>query len=474
MVIVNPAGTRSAPSTRVISATPAPLPPSSSRCSREPSENSRIHLIACRPRTARRLARASSGSARLRLASSIISPSSSAAPRPAAGERVEDRLARSTTCSAVGEKARSAARPGRGAAPTCRRSRARALAPPRRAAPSASAICRYGPSIACSPAARAATSTAPRTKSHRGPSSGESKPSETLMSAGPRISASRRRRPRRSRSRRAGRAPTRSAPGGRSVARARRAADSASSAPPRSSSSARSALGTITESSRSPAAATARASSSNHGVAVAVDPHADRRRRPAARGERLGDRRPRLLLELRRDRVLEVDDDLVGHQLPAPSRASSAGEPVRERQDRRALIRREHTSSTTLLRLKRRRTRRRGRRPQGQRRWPLLRGSGAGPGLRRPRADAHLGPRGAPPGDRRRPDAAAPRRAAEPRGDRPRRRPRAPQPGLRRRHRPVDHARPSGCSATSSTAGSCSCGRCSAATPCARAPRSSP
>ena len=40
VVSVNPAGTRSAPSTRVISATFAPLPPSSSRMSREPSAKS--------------------------------------------------------------------------------------------------------------------------------------------------------------------------------------------------------------------------------------------------------------------------------------------------------------------------------------------------------------------------------------------------------------------------------------------------
>ena len=40
VVIVKPAGTRSAPSTRVISATLAPFPPSRSRISREPSLNS--------------------------------------------------------------------------------------------------------------------------------------------------------------------------------------------------------------------------------------------------------------------------------------------------------------------------------------------------------------------------------------------------------------------------------------------------
>ena len=40
VVIVNPAGTRSAPSTRVISATLAPLPPSSSRMSFDPSAKS--------------------------------------------------------------------------------------------------------------------------------------------------------------------------------------------------------------------------------------------------------------------------------------------------------------------------------------------------------------------------------------------------------------------------------------------------
>ena len=40
VVIVKPAGTRSGPSTRVISAMPEPLPPSSSRMSREPSAKS--------------------------------------------------------------------------------------------------------------------------------------------------------------------------------------------------------------------------------------------------------------------------------------------------------------------------------------------------------------------------------------------------------------------------------------------------
>ena len=44
VVIVNPAGTRSAPSTRVISATFAPFPPSSSRMSFEPSAKSYTHL----------------------------------------------------------------------------------------------------------------------------------------------------------------------------------------------------------------------------------------------------------------------------------------------------------------------------------------------------------------------------------------------------------------------------------------------
>jgi hypothetical protein len=40
VVIVNPAGTRPAPRTRVISAMPAPLPPSKARISREPSAKS--------------------------------------------------------------------------------------------------------------------------------------------------------------------------------------------------------------------------------------------------------------------------------------------------------------------------------------------------------------------------------------------------------------------------------------------------
>ena len=45
VVIVNPAGTRSAPRMRVISATFAPLPPSRSRCSREPSAKSYTHFV---------------------------------------------------------------------------------------------------------------------------------------------------------------------------------------------------------------------------------------------------------------------------------------------------------------------------------------------------------------------------------------------------------------------------------------------
>ena len=44
VVIVKPAGTRPAPRTRVISATLAPMPPSRSRISRDPSEKSYTHL----------------------------------------------------------------------------------------------------------------------------------------------------------------------------------------------------------------------------------------------------------------------------------------------------------------------------------------------------------------------------------------------------------------------------------------------
>jgi hypothetical protein len=46
VLIVKPAGTRSGPSTRVISATLAPLPPSSSRISLEPSAKSMTHRVA--------------------------------------------------------------------------------------------------------------------------------------------------------------------------------------------------------------------------------------------------------------------------------------------------------------------------------------------------------------------------------------------------------------------------------------------
>jgi hypothetical protein len=44
-VIVKPAGTRAGPSTRVISATFAPLPPSSSRISREPALKSYTQVV---------------------------------------------------------------------------------------------------------------------------------------------------------------------------------------------------------------------------------------------------------------------------------------------------------------------------------------------------------------------------------------------------------------------------------------------
>src|SRR5919202_5832922 len=49
VVMVKPAGTRSAPRTRVISATLAPLPPSSSRMSREPSAKSYTHFVSAIP-----------------------------------------------------------------------------------------------------------------------------------------------------------------------------------------------------------------------------------------------------------------------------------------------------------------------------------------------------------------------------------------------------------------------------------------
>jgi hypothetical protein len=44
-VIVNPAGTRSVPRMRVISATFAPLPPRRLRISREPSAKSYTHFV---------------------------------------------------------------------------------------------------------------------------------------------------------------------------------------------------------------------------------------------------------------------------------------------------------------------------------------------------------------------------------------------------------------------------------------------
>src|ERR1700748_1485335 len=62
VVMVKPEGTRSAPSTRVISATLAPLPPSSSRMSREPSEKSYTH---CSAAIGRKLSRADGAQAQV-------------------------------------------------------------------------------------------------------------------------------------------------------------------------------------------------------------------------------------------------------------------------------------------------------------------------------------------------------------------------------------------------------------------------
>ena len=104
VVIVKPAGTRSGPSTRVISAIPAPLPPSRSRILARALRELRTHSASGhRPRTAPRTARASSCSARLRLASSIISPSSATAPRAGSPARAARIASARSTSSAVGE-----------------------------------------------------------------------------------------------------------------------------------------------------------------------------------------------------------------------------------------------------------------------------------------------------------------------------------------------------------------------------------
>ena len=98
----------------------------------------------------------------LREASSIISSPSIAEPFVAAGlgrvvlVGVEDQLGVVVVVLRRARRPRWRCRSGPGAAPTCRRSRARPSATATRRKPSASRICRYGPSMACLLLARAA------------------------------------------------------------------------------------------------------------------------------------------------------------------------------------------------------------------------------------------------------------------------------------------------------------------------------
>ena len=207
------------------------------------------------------------------------------------------------------------------------------------------------------------------------------------MSAGPRISASRRgeasaisltsRSPR----------PTRSAPGGRSAARGRPLGRPRRAAPrPRCEVGGALDLGNDHRveplACRRPPRAT---SSSNQGVEVPLTRTLTVAAAQLPSRERLDDGRPRLLLLLRRHRVLEVDHDLVGRPAPTPSRASGAGEPVRKGRSAGPSSAPSICARLVSIRLKLEEERRRGSGPEGHRGWPLLRGSGAGPGLRRAR-----------------------------------------------------------------------------------------
>ena len=311
MVIVNPAGTRSAPRTRVISATPAPLPPSSSRCSRDPSENAWTQLIA-RAASSAAPARASSASARLRLASSIISPSSIAAPSPPPASASRIARARSTS-SRLGRKLVQRLDLGRVQRPLAVEAELARRALPRRRRPSSVGDLQERAVDRLQPAARAATSTAladevPARSLVRG---WESRARRSCRPE-PMISAS-------SRGLAAGDLVH--------VAQARRRLDqrlepdraappaSASSARLRSRSAARLDLGHDHRvEPRAAPAASAPTSSSNHGVCGRVDAHADRRRRPGRRPRAPRRRPPAPRPSLGRHRVLEVDDDLVGGQ----------------------------------------------------------------------------------------------------------------------------------------------------------------
>ena len=271
--------------------------------------------------------------------------------------------------------------------------------------PSRSEICRKGPSIACSPAARAATKTAPRTKSQRGPSVSEGKPRETLMSAGPRIRLS-----------------SRGDPAAISTAACSPAADSISACNPigalrdtsvsaasssrshASRSATLSTFGTITLSSRTHPAI-ARMSSSNQGVATPLT----RTLTVAAAHAWSTSASPTAVrasafspggTESSRSTTISSTPSVAAFSSLLAGRAG-----LRDRSDgpssMRGYGRPDALGSAEGGGAGRRRVG-----PAG----PTSRSSSAAPGLRGAGDDDHLGPRRPPPGDRRRPPVAAARR----------------------------------------------------------------
>ena len=160
---------------------------------------------------------------------------------------------------------------------------------------------------------------------------------------------------------------------------------------------------------------------------------------------------------------------------PAPSRASGPGERARKGRNAGPSSAHEHTSSASLdspqTREERRWWKRAARATVG---GPYFEDLERGQVFDAPGADADLGPCRDPPGDRRRPDAAGARRAAEPRGDRLRRSAGPSEPRLRRGDRAVHRADPAGARQPLLPRPGARCARSFAATPCGRGPRSSP
>ena len=368
------------------------------------------------------------------------------APVAAVGEGGEDRPPRGRTPPGWARRRRSGARAGRDAAPTCRRSRARARGappPPVRRGRRHRGAGRRSPAVR-PPERPRAPSRAPSATGRLGsprPARARARPTR---SAYPMISASSR-----------GLAPAISCTARRPAAVSTSACSPTRESAPSSRStasrsSALSTLGTTRHvSAAPPSAARAATSSAPHSPARRVDPDRDRRGVPRARPQGGDCGGPRFLLALGHNRVLEVDHHLVSWQatrlLEHPLRACRA-----PRGTSGATSSTDHSPSWARIGLPgceragpRRTESGGGDTREGPGRRAALRGLRGGAGLRgRARADAHRRPRRPPSGIAGRPHAPS-ARCRDVRGrDRRGAAPRAPEPRMRRRDRPVDRPDP--------------------------------